>query len=349
MHAQFVLRCSPFAIRPLFLCSFAPLPIVAIARPFWNSRERRLRALWRLVLGLAVIAVSLFAAALGMRLLSASEAVAGTLGSGGLHALDVVLRLLAVVGGVWLACRFVDRREFASLGMRPDARWWTELGFGTALGAALVTGVFVALWSTGSVVVVGWFVFPAEFHIFWLAAIAAVLAHGATGILEELILRAYPLRNLAEGLRRTLGTPKRAVTAAYVTTSVVFGLLHLLNPNATLAAGLNVILAGLVLGFAYVCTGRLALSIGLHASWNLFLGSVYGFPVSGDADGTTVLLTATDGPAWLTGGAFGPEAGVATTIALLAGLAAIAVRTRLRAGTVRIRSGLACYRRRPRG
>jgi hypothetical protein len=56
-------------------------------------------------------------------------------------------------------------------------------------------------------------------------------------------------------------------------------------------------------------TRQLWLSIGLHFSWNFFLGPIFGFPVSGITS-FTLLQVEISGPDLFTGGAFGPEAGL---------------------------------------
>ena len=85
-------------------------------------------------------------------------------------------------------------------------------------------------------------------------------------------------------------------------------MLHANNPNATLLSTLNIVLAGLMLGFGYVLSGELAIPIGLHTTWNLFQNAVYGFPVSGFGPfGATFLATAQTGPDLWTGGSLAPR------------------------------------------
>jgi hypothetical protein len=70
----------------------------------------------------------------------------------------------------------------------------------------------------------------------------------------------------------------------------------------------------------YLLTGRLSTAIALHAVWNFFEGGVFGFPVSGDKEGSSLILIAQSGPAWMTGGDYGPEGGLIGVGASLAGI-----------------------------
>jgi membrane protease YdiL (CAAX protease family) len=97
-----------------------------------------------------------------------------------------------------------------------------------------------------------------------------------------------------------------------ILSALIFGFLHIWNPNATLFSSVSIALtAGVILAMLYVITRRLWVPIGLHIGWNLTLGGVYGAPVSGGEPGGIVVSDFT-GPDWLTGGAFGPEASIIT-------------------------------------
>jgi hypothetical protein len=103
-------------------------------------------------------------------------------------------------------------------------------------------------------------------------------------------------------------------------TSLAFAALHCWNPSLTALALGNIALAGVVFGLVYAVTGSLWGPIGLHAAWNFTMGGVAGLPVSGLAF-PSLFATRVDGPAWITGGPFGPEGGIAVTCALAAGCA----------------------------
>ena len=144
---------------------------------------------------------------------------------------------------------------------------------------------------------------------------------------EELLFRGYQLQTLASGMNLFWGV---------AISSVVFGILHLTNPNATWVSALGIFFAGLFLATGYLCTGQLWLSIGLHIGWNFFEGVVFGFPVSGIATYPLLRINVT-GPGMWTGGAFGPEAGLIVLPALAFGTGLIFLYTKFRrAGSPKI-------------
>jgi uncharacterized protein len=99
---------------------------------------------------------------------------------------------------------------------------------------------------------------------------------------------------------------------------LIFGALHLANPNATLWAGLAIAIeAGIMLAAAYVYTRRLWLPIGIHFAWNFVQGGIYGVSVSG-VEAKGLLQSTLSGPALLSGGEFGAEASIFAVIVCLA-------------------------------
>jgi uncharacterized protein len=319
---------------------------------FIDRSTGRLRALWRLAIQYLTfrLLVLLFFNLLVVTWLLASSG--GQVSSGGLDALVVpdspALPLVSGVAGlvvailtVWLAGRFLDRRSFSAFGFHLGAGWWLDLFFGMVLGALLITVVFLVELGLGWVEVTGAFEAQggAPFVISMLFPIVTFLC---VGVSEETVFRGYQLKNAAEGLNyRSLG-PRGAILLAWVLSSIFFAVLHADNPNATPISTLNIILAGLMLGFGYMLSGELAIPIGLHFTWNLFQGTVYGFPVSGfGAFGPTLLTTREDGPGLWTGGSFGPEGGLLVPAVMLLGMSLVALWTRLRTGKVSLHTPIA--------
>jgi uncharacterized protein len=327
---------------------------------FLDRSTGRLRTLWRL-------GIQFWAYWVLVQLIFSLVVVAwlvvdsgGRMASGGLDTLVVpdspavplvsgIVGLLAALLTVWLAGRFLDRRSFSEFGFRLGAGWWLDLVVGMVLGALLMTAVFLIELGLGWVEVTGSFETQggAPFVISLLFPAAAFVC---VGVSEETVFRGYQLKNAAEGLNYHSLGPRGAILLAWVLSSVFFAVLHAANPNATPISTLNIVLAGLMLGFGYVLTGELAIPIGLHITWNFFQGAVYGFPVSGFGDfGPTLLVTEQGGPELWTGGSFGPEGGLLIPAVMLLGISLVALWTRLRTGKVSLHAPIAesPYRDRP--
>jgi hypothetical protein len=137
--------------------------------------------------------------------------------------------------------------------------------------------------------------------------------------------------------------PRRALVLAWLISSLAFGTAHATNPNATMLSTFNIVLAGLMLSLPYLLTGQLAISIGLHATWNLFQGNVFGFPVSGSAPRRRLLNLDQGGPELWTGGAFGPEGGLLAVVWMLIGCGLIVLWLKRRRQHLGLQMSLAQY------
>lgn len=327
----------------------------AFLAPFWNRREHRPRAFWRLVLqavamlaALALLGAVLLIASTGttnLGLQGAQEAIRAAAASDWYVLAVSFATLLAIAFSLWLAGRLWDRRPFADYGFHLSVAWWRDFAFGLGLGAFLLTVIFLIELAAGWVTVTGALFTPIVGQSFALATSIALVNFIFVGIREEMLSRGYQLLNLAEGLHWRWWSSRVAVVLAWVLASVVFGLLHAANPNASAMSTINLVLAGLQLGFGFILTRELAIPIGLHITWNFFEGNVYGFPVSGITGMPSFIAIEQSGPDLWTGGAFGPEAGLLNVVATVLGLALIWFWVRQTRGQVDIQARLAEYRR----
>ena len=318
-------------------------------RLFFDESTGRPRALWRLLLQYLTYRVILLPLLVNLLvatwLVLGGQRTAGGLATSGSPVLPVISGVAGLLGAllsVWLAGRLLDRRPFADFGFHLNAGWWLDLFFGLALGALLMTAVFLTELVLGWVKVTGVFESLVPGAPFWLAILIPAVLFLCVGFYEELISRGYQLRNAAEGLNFPGVGPRNAVLLAWVLSSAFFGYLHATNPNATLLSTVNVAVAGLMLGAGYVLTGELAIPIGLHVTWNFFQGAVFGFPVSGlKVGGATFLSLDQGGPDLWTGGRFGPEGGLLAPVAMVAGVFLIAFWVRLRRGRIGVHTPIA--------
>jgi len=113
---------------------------------------------------------------------------------------------------------------------------------------------------------------------------------------------------------------------ALVLSAILFGAMHLGNPNATVSSALAIALeAGLLLAACYVLTRRLWLAIGLHLAWNFTQGGIFGVAVSGTTP-MGILQSTLTGPDFLSGGAFGAEASIFAVVVCTSGFIFVIVK-----------------------
>lgn len=267
---------------------------------FFNENEQRLRAGWRLLLQFILMVVITGIGAVGAQFFF----------PGSLMLVSTAASFIGITASIWIAAHYLDKRPFEEYGLHFNRRWWKECMLGTGIGAAAVGLMFLAEWYEGWLTIsdYGW---DESFDVSFVMGLAtSFFTMLMVGFYEELFSRGYQILNITEGLRYPdIGTPV-ATSIAVLLTSSLFGILHLFNPNASLTSTFNIILAGVVLALPYILTGRLALSMGLHFSWNFVMGGIFGFPVSGQTFETSVLQIQQGGTEVWTGGAFGPEAGM---------------------------------------
>lgn len=297
------------------------------------TRDGRLHPLWRVFFYLVtyvtanlVIQVSVvFPYFFYKLMIGASPADVGRALLGGpspslLEFFLTVLSFGAVLGITYLFRRFLDRASFVTLGFR-RRRVKSDMVFGILLGFVLMAGLFFAEWGAGLLAVE---------HKRWDGAVAITAVYNVSISLlffivaaanEEIVFRGYLIPNLEEEINKI---------AAVIVSSLVFGAFHVLNPHANLIAIINIALAGAVFAYAYLSSGNLWLPIAFHFAWNFFQGAVFSLPVSGLVMRGLLITHPRPGFDLITGGAFGPEAGLSGFIALV--LACVCLRLWSRAG-----------------
>lgn len=323
---------------------------------FWNQDQRRLRTFWRLLLQflLMFIFTGCLGASWGLlwgigQVIGGGEVDLSTLlvnlnqNSPGFVVVTGVTSLVATLLSVVLAGRFLDRRPFKAFGFHLSVSWWADLAFGLGLGIVLMAMIFLIEWGAGWITLNPSIANTHRGIAFATSILVQALFFLCVSIYEELLFRGYQLQNLAEGLNPPALSPKIAILLSWLGSSILFGLGHVGNPNTTWVSTLNLMLAGIFLGLGYVLTGELALSIGLHITWNFFQGTVFGFPVSGGNFGASLITIEQGGPTLWTGGAFGPEAGLLGIFAILIGSVLLVLWVRWRYGSVTLAPQLATY------
>lgn len=212
---------------------------------------------------------------------------------------------LTLVVALWVMRRFAGRSTTAIDAGPASATG--HLSVGLVVGVVLMAMVVVVLAIAGTLHRVS---IPAPSLALLAVVCLSTLVNAAA---QELLFQGYvlPLFERYTGTRVAL-----ACTAA------LFLLAHGPAAFAHVLPGINLYLAGLLLGTAFLSTRSLWFSTGLHYGWNLLQGPILGLSVSGHDLGGWRLVDAS-GPSWITGGDFGPEGGIVATIVTLIGIAAL--------------------------
>lgn len=277
---------------------------------FISPDEPRLRAGWRLFgQGLLLVFNVAIFGALGSALLSFLNDISFA----SFLLISTLVISLAVTISIFIARRYLDRRTFTSLGLRANKQAVLDVVFGFALTGLMIGLIFLAEWVFGWLEVESFAWQMESFGNLFASILIMLLIFALVSWQEELISRGYWLQNLSEGLNRSLGV---------LISSAVFALAHVLNPYLSWLAFGGLFLSGLFLAYGYLRTKQLWLPIGLHLGWNFFEGTIFGFPVSGQYY-YQLIRQSTSGPELITGGAFGPEAGLILLPILLLGTAGI--------------------------
>lgn len=258
---------------------------------------RALRAPWRLLLFVVILFPSLFVAAAiegGTTLLATRRGYQPLVSEWA-----VPVGLLAAT---WILLKWVDGTDWSYVGLDRKSATGPVLGVGLVLGLLPIAVPSVLLLVSGQLDRIE----ASPGSSLGAAGISfANLLPAAFG--EELLLRGY----IFAVLRESLGA-----RWSLVSTSIVFGLLHMWNPGADAQSIAIVMMAGFFLGAIFLATGSLYAATAAHFVWNWFMAAALHTPVSGLAVSAPDYRVVDSGPDWLTGGNWGPEGGFGAALGM---------------------------------
>ncbi|HEY5851830.1 MAG TPA: CPBP family intramembrane glutamic endopeptidase [Lysobacter sp.] len=210
--------------------------------------------------------------------------------------------LMFALLGYWAYVRFYEKRAASELRFAPAG-----IALGAVSGALLISVTTLSLFALGNYEVVS------VRGLQGVPAIAGAILVAA--MIEEIVFRGIVFRTL-EG---AVGT-----VAAVLLQSLLFAAMHWFNAGA----GLAMVLALTLIGAFWTCifiASRNLWVVGLHhAAWNFAIFAT-GIPLSGldDWRAKAPLQSTYHGPAWLTGGEFGPETSIITALVVTASITAL--------------------------
>jgi len=256
----------------------------------------------RIIVAILFVGVGIAVGQIALNVLRSALSITNT---GVANLLAFVLVTPATYFAYKMYVRYIEKRDMLELGF---SNVFQELGLGSLIGFGLFGSVIVILWLLGYYRVSGT-------DFVWLALIGALLGAFVSAFAQELIFRVVIYRLTEEWL----GT-----WWALAISAILFGLIHLSTPGATIFSALAVALqAGVTLAAAYALTHRLWLALGIHMGWDFANDGIFGVGVAGQTGASIkgLLQAQLSGPELLTGGALGVEASVITlAVMLIAGI-----------------------------
>ena len=203
--------------------------------------------------------------------------------------------------------KVIEKNALSSLGF-VKRNWLKYLVWGILL-SLLQMGVIALVYQVGGIGSFELNELSLEPILFILGLFPFWLLQGGT---EEVATRGWLLTRIAA---------RTNLPFAIAISSSLFGILHMGNAGVTFLSVLNIILDGVLAGLLFIYTDSIWLVVAQHGTWNYVQGNLLGFQVSGTgADASIFSFTMRDGPDWLTGGAFGAEGSIITTLVLLVSL-----------------------------
>jgi membrane protease YdiL (CAAX protease family) len=216
-----------------------------------------------------------------------------------LFLLSVGYTLLDIIGR-----REASARSVLGLPKRPTAaREWL---IGVALGWGMVVVAVTPSALAGDLHVNTWFTSRALLLLALNLFIAAL-----TSLAIEAVYRGYPFRRLIDAI---------GPVAATMGMSIFFALSCAIEKGGTRSTVFIAFLTGIVFSISWLRTHGLWMAWGMRFGWMASMAIVFGLPLSGSYDLSSVIQTTAVGSAWVTGSDYGPEASFFMIFALIAGL-----------------------------
>ncbi len=273
---------------------------------FFN--DRGLRAGWRaLVFLFLVIAPSLILSTIIVLLRHGPPNSNVQAGLQPLNQLaGLVWMFFSIVFAAWVMSR-IERRSMGVYGLPlKNTRVFSSFVVGYFIWGFLPLSVLLLALRALHVFYFGRLAIPPAQALSWGALWALVFL--MVGLTEEYAFRGYLLYTLTDGL---------GFWPAAIVMAAVFALAHALNPIESRIGLVMTALFSLFASMVLWRTSNLWLAVGAHAGWDWGQTFFYGVSDSGFQAQGHLLNPHIEDPAWLSGGAVGPEGSIVALLVLV--------------------------------
>lgn len=230
--------------------------------------------------------------------------------------LDRIFLLFLLILGFTLMSLPTRHREppRKNIGLDPRPGLWGEVALGAALGwggvvacvlpAALVGGLVFTVFTNGHQ---------------YLVAFVDLIALAAGTLAIEVAFRGYAFRRLADAMGPAMAT---------VFMAAIFAIWRTHATPTTTAAVVASFLLGIALAVAALRTRALWVGWGFSFAWSAAMSMLFGLPMAGSSSYSPIFATNAVGPAWVSGGAQGPEGSAFGVVIALVLVIAMGLATR---------------------
>lgn len=216
----------------------------------------------------------------------------------------IILYLTSIsLGLAYLFAKKILKRTDLSLGLVDDRKLRSYI-IGVLMGIGLIILISLILWAFGFAEIsknsMG---FDKKIFIFY------IIGWMIQGFEEEFLLRSILMNQLGS---------RSKISLAIIANSLIFSILHLSNSGFTPLAFVNLSLIGIIFSLLFYMTDSIYISAGAHSFWNMAMANIFGIVVSGDvASPVTILNTRLKGNSLVSGGSFGLEASIVTSLVFI--------------------------------
>lgn len=205
-------------------------------------------------------------------------------------------------------CRFIEMRKVSSMGVR-KRRLIPHYLTGLAVGILMMTSItmLTVLFGANSIKLCS--------GINTGLILLYLLGFFFQGMSEEFIFRGCLMTSIGG---------KRSPYLAIGISAFAFALAHIANPGVSVLAMINLTLFGVFASVYMICFDDIWGVCAIHSIWNFSQGNIFGISVSGSGSTESIFRTSAESSsAILTGGKFGIEGSIFTTLVLCIGIAAV--------------------------
>lgn len=220
----------------------------------------------------------------------------------------LLISTLSCILFYYFMVKLIHKGKLSSLGILFKKENLKEYAIGFLAGIGLFAIAAILIYATGNSTFSFTGISISVLPTFLLLIIMWIIQ----GAAEEVTMRGYTLPVIGKCIN---------VPIAIIVSSAYFSIMHLGNPNVNTISLLNIFLVGVLFAIYSLYSGNIMGACAMHSAWNFAQGNIFGFSVSGLGNfGVNIISSTYSENTIINGGEFGPEGGLAVTIACIIGI-----------------------------